>query len=74
MDLNYLLRPQEDTTFEYPEDGGTDWIDEALAKGKRNCNLQECKSNFRAFLFSNRYGVQERGGQTSVFGFTGRST
>ena len=35
MDIDYLLRPQEDTAFEYPEDDGVDWIDEALAKGTR---------------------------------------
>ena len=34
MDINYLLRPSEDTAFEYPDDDGPDWIDEALARGE----------------------------------------
>ena len=31
--MDWLLRPPEDSPFEYPEDGETDWIDEALKKG-----------------------------------------
>jgi hypothetical protein len=30
--MDYLLRPLEDTPYE-EEDGGRDWIDEALANG-----------------------------------------
>ena len=33
MTMDWLLRPPEDTPFEYPEDDGSDWIDEALKKG-----------------------------------------